>query len=59
MIQREKKINILGRIYEKRGEREREELAFGEREERKLVKSFLEREKKYYREIEQRNYRER
>lgn len=34
-------------------ERERGELAFREREERKLVKSFLEREKKGYREIEQ------
>lgn len=57
MIKGEKKkwkINILiERIYGKRGERERGELAFREREERKLVKSFLEREKKGYREIEQ------
>lgn len=44
---------LIERIYGKRGERERGELAFREREERKLVKSFLEREKKGYREIEQ------
>lgn len=46
MIQREKKINILGRIYEKRGEREREELAFGERERRKKASEELFRKRK-------------